>query len=138
MPQTDLCADFSIFPDNLRLPDLVKIAGYAFQNLDPNTRLMINESGGERGMQFGRDGVEITPIVDVTEVRMRIGVFAAPVEVVARAANGAVVQSQLVTGPGWVDVVASGGTIATITLSRGGNEGILERICICVSVQPCQ
>src|SRR4051812_9468560 len=48
----DVCADFSLFPDNAPLPAKFSLAGFDFELTDSAHPWFVNETKGERGLQF--------------------------------------------------------------------------------------
>ena len=63
-----------------------------------STTIFSNLTCGDKGLQFPPEGVEITLPVPVSEVRMRVGTFAGPVEIDALNSAGTVVRQRTVPG----------------------------------------
>lgn len=128
-----LCLSFGLFPDNTSLGPSFQLGGVAFRDLGSHPSF-VNDTGFERGLQFHADGVEIALPAPVGAVDMRLGTFAGEMSIVAKNPAGAVVATQTVPGLNrFVDVRLVGADIATIALTKGGNEGILARLCVAYS-----
>jgi hypothetical protein len=99
--------------------------------------MFVNVTGSEKGLQFPEQGIEITLPVPVTRVTLRVGAFNGPVDINALDSMGTVVGTKTITIFNvYVNVGMGAPEIATITLSNGGNEGILVRICETITVVP--
>jgi hypothetical protein len=128
-----LCVDFHLFPDNTQLGPAFSLAGFDF--LQPANALImfVNQTGGEKGLQFPDEGMEVTLPLLVTSVRLRLGTFAGPVDIAALDSAGTVVSQKTVPGlNAYTNVRMFGPEIATLRFKGGGNEGILVRLCIMV------
>jgi hypothetical protein len=135
MPSFLLCADFGppIFQDNDQLPPSFTLAAFDFLQLG-GSQWFVNATAGEQGLQFPEQGAEITLPVPVRRVRLRIGTFNGPVDIEARDGSGNTVSQQTVPGLNqYVNRNLSGPDIESVVLTRGGNEGILVRICVIIS-----
>ncbi|OGO40610.1 MAG: hypothetical protein A2W36_07045 [Chloroflexi bacterium RBG_16_58_14] len=130
-----LCADFNLFPDNTQLGPNFSLAGFDFAQPPANMLMFVNETAGEKGLQFPKEGMEITLPIPVAAVRLRLGTFAGPVEIAALDSSGAVVRQRIVPGlNAYVNLRMFAPEIATLLLTQGGNEGILVRICVAICV----
>jgi hypothetical protein len=135
MPSFLLCADFGppIFQDNDQLPPSFTLAAFDFLQLG-GSQWFVNATAGEQGLQFPEQGADITLPVPVRRVRLRIGTFNGPVDIEARDGSGNTVSQQTVPGLNqYVNRNLSGPDIESVVLTRGGNEGILVRICVIIS-----
>jgi hypothetical protein len=136
-----LCAVFSI---DARGPiaDPVVRSGYRFETLGASGKWMIADGGAtkiERGLQFLRDGMQITLPAAVPVVNLRLGVFASEVKIEALDKNKKVihVQSQL-HGDDFADVTVKGGgpgKFKYLRITGGEGEGNLASICVTVKVE---
>jgi hypothetical protein len=137
MPAVQLCAEFALFPDDFQLGPSFSLAGYDFVQPAGGTLMFVNVTGSEKGLQFPEQGIEITLPVPVTRVTLRLGAFRGPVEINALDSMGAVVRMTVINTLNiYINVGMAAPEIATITLSKGGNEGILVRICETITVVP--
>lgn len=129
-----LCASFGLFPDNTPLGPSFIHSSYIFRDLGSPVSF-VNDTAGERGLQFSKDGIEIDLPTAVQALDLRLGTFAGPVEILAKDRTGATVATQTVPGLNrYVDLRISGPEITRLVLTGGGNEAILVNICISVSV----
>jgi hypothetical protein len=139
MPAFQLCADFTLFPDNTELgppgvPTTFTLAAFDFEQLGGTPPLFVNVTGAERGLQFPSQGVEITLPVPVRTVRLRIGTFNGPVDIAALDSSGATVRTKTIPGLNtYVNTSLRAREISSVVLTNGGNEGILVRICVAIS-----
>lgn len=139
MPATriafQLCADFSLFPDNTQLGPGFSLAGFDFTQPAGGLLMFVNATGGSKGLQFPDQGIEITLPIPCATVNLRIGTFAGPVDITAFDSTGAIVRQRTVPGNNqYNNVRISAPDIASLALSRGGNEGILASICVAITV----
>ena len=134
MPAFQLCADFSLFPDDTVLGPSFTLAGFDFNQLGGNPdQLFVNVTADERGLQFPREGLEITLPIPVTTVDLRLGTFAGPVEITALDSTGRRVRRQTIQGLNrYRNIKLSAREVASVIFREGGNEGILPRICVIV------
>lgn len=133
-----LCADFHLFPDNTELGPDFSLGGYDFSQPTGSNNMFVNVTGGEKGLQFPPEGVEIALPVPVSEVRFRLGTFAGPVEVAAFDSAGTVVRKRTIPGTNsYVNLRVFAPEIASLMLLEGGGEGILVRICVTICGRPC-
>jgi hypothetical protein len=140
-----ICTDFYAFPDNAGFPPAPSnftIGIFSFRQLDIGPHpLLVNVTDGPgslvvpgQGLQFKDGGLEITPLVKRARVTLSIGTFNDPVQVSALDAAGAVLRSVVVPANNEYNTIA----ISTrrrfdrLVLTGGGNEGILERICMTI------
>jgi hypothetical protein len=134
MPAFLLCADFGppLFQDDQQLPPAFTFAAFDFLHLN-NQPWIVNATGSEQGAQFSPQGVEIALPIPVRRVRLRIGTFAAAVDIEARDGAGNTVTTTTVPHLNqYVNRTLRGPDIESVVLTRGGNEGILVRICVVV------
>jgi hypothetical protein len=133
-----LCANFRVFPDNTQLGPDFSLSGFDFAQPPGSNNMFVNVTGGEKGLQFPPEGVEITLPWPVSEARLRVGTFSGPVEVTALDSTGSVVRSRTVPGTNsYVNLRIFAPEIASLILSEGGGEGILVRICVTICGRPC-
>jgi hypothetical protein len=134
-----LCADFGppIFQDNQQLPPSFTFppGGFDFLQLGGPQWFVNTGPGGEQGLQFPSQGMEITLPELERRVRLRIGAFNGPVHIEARDASGTTVSQKTVPDldPNrYVNRTLSGldKVIESVFLTQGGNEGTLARICV--------
>ena len=132
-----LCADFVLFPDNHQFFAPFMMSGYDFSQPAGGMIMFVNQTGAEKGLQFPEAGIEIVLPVAVPRVTLRLGAFSGPIEINALDGAGAIVATRtIITLNVFLNVVMRAPEIATITLSKGGNEGILVSICETIIVGP--
>src|SRR4051794_39378331 len=88
-----LCAEFSIFPDNSPLGPSFTFAAMDFQDVVGGATSFVNETSGERGLQFPDAGLEVDLPLEARWVRMRVGQFNTPYTIEGIDANGGVVRT---------------------------------------------
>lgn len=133
MPGFNLCAEFAIFPDNHVLGPAFSLAGFSFNQLLGGNPMFTNDTGGERGLQFPLEGIEITLPIPVRSVTLRLGTFAGPVDIEALDSAGAVVRRRSVPGlNAYIDLRFSAPDIAALRLAGGGNEALIPKICVAI------
>lgn len=133
-----LCAQFGLFPDDTKMGDGFELGGFLFRDLGSSPSIFVNETSGERGLQFQKAGVAVVFPTIVTSVDLRVGTFAGPVTVQGKNAAGGVVATQTVPATNrFVDIRLLGTDIASVELTEGGGEGLLAKICISVATCGC-
>lgn len=135
----DLCAEFAIFPDNHKLGQSFTLAGFNFKQLGGTLMMFVNDTAGERGLQFPKEGIEITLPIPLPNVMLRLGTFAGPVKIVALNSSGKEIHKQEVPGLNkYIDLKIPPSLTrektASLRLTGGGNEGLIPRICVEISV----
>ena len=134
MPAFNLCADFTLYPDNTPFPPIFTLAAFDFEQLGGGPQWFVNVTGAERGLQFPPQGMEITPPVPVGAVRFRIGTFNGPVDIAALDSAGTTVKTKTIPALNtYVNAGIKAPEIASVVLTKGGNEGILVRVCVTIS-----
>jgi hypothetical protein len=86
-----LGVDFTIFPDNTVLGPSFTLADMDFQDIPGGPNSFVNETAGERALQFPDTGLEIDLPLAVPWVRMRVGQFASPYTIEALDTKGTTV-----------------------------------------------
>ncbi len=118
-----LCAEFSLFPDNFRLPANFNLAGYTFSG----PALFVNVTAGGKGVQFTKKGMKATLPAPVARVECKLGTFAGPVQVDALDAAGKVIQTRKVSGTNKYQVVTvsvpAPQRIVALTFTGGATRG---------------
>ena len=133
MAAFNLCANFTLFPDDTPLPPNFTLAAFDFDQLG-GPQWFVNITGAERGLQFPPQGMEITIPVPVRTVRFRIGTFAGPVDIAALDTLGTTVKTKTIPAlNSYVNTGIRAPEISSVILTNGGNEGILVRICVAIS-----
>jgi len=127
-----LCADLSIFPDNTVLGPAFTFAAMDFWDAPGGTiTSFVNETAGERALQFPDTGLEINLPLSVPWVRMRIGQFATDYRIEAFDPGGAVVAAFNMTFPNsYRNLYLRGPDITVLRFTGGDNEGSVESVCI--------
>ncbi len=124
----ELCVDFSLFPDNTTLPQTFTLGGLTFSS--PGN-LFVNETGGDRGLQFDNVGLTVEFPVPVSSVRFILGTFNTDVKVEAFDPSNNLVASDVVAASNsYNPVQMTGADIIRLVFTGGGSEGILKEICI--------
>jgi hypothetical protein len=131
MPATLLSVDFHLFPDNHVMPSQFTLGGLAFSAIDPAARLFVNDTAGDRGLQFETSGLRIDLPGVANAVLMLIGGFAGPVEARAFGVAGNLLRAQTVLPPNqYVQVLLQAVGMVRVELTNGGAEGILAGIVV--------
>jgi len=112
-----VCADFTLFPDNHKLPSNFELAGFIFQELGGSSSWFVNETGGRNGLQFSAKGVEITLPIPVSTVEFEIGAFAGDVPLSSLDDSGGVVRKQTFPAGTYRKARVSGADIATLVFT---------------------
>lgn len=134
MSSLKLCAEFNIFPDNHVLGPAFSLAAFYFQQLG-TPDMIANDTAGERGLSIPEAGVNITLPIPVPEVRMRIGTFHSPLDIISLDGSGTVLSQETVPLLNrYEDRTINSKDIHVIRLIRGGHEGLLPWICIDVPI----
>jgi hypothetical protein len=140
MPTFQLCWDFKppLFNDNDKPPSPLNVPStmpiFTFEQLG-GSQWLVNETGGEQGLQFLPPGLKITLPASFKVVRLRIGTFAAPVHIEAQDKSGTTVAKKNVPLlQGYTNTNLQAPAISSVTLTEGGGEGVLARICVPVSI----
>jgi len=131
-----ICANFGLFPDNHTFPGSFTYSNFGFESLAPG-KLIVNETGGEKGLQFHDDGIRISLTAPSNSVRMRLGTFASNVKVNLFDQNGNQLYGEKIKATNtWEDYefTPKHGMVSSLTLSGGGHEGAIAEICIDVEV----
>lgn len=127
----DLCADFATYPDNTPFPDSFDLAGFRFEKAPSPHGWFVNESGGERGLQFPASGGRILLPVAVGRMNLRVGAYARDFDLVARDQNGADVATLTIPATNsWTDRQIVGQGMRTLAFQGGEYEGAIQKICI--------
>ena len=119
---------FSVFPDNMRLPQVLQIAGMTLISHAPDP--IINRGDSALGYQFPDNGATIILPVEVKELRIRVCSFAGDATVEALGAAGSISKHQVPHNQ-CEDIFLKGDRISAVLLTGGGNEGLIERIEFC-------
>jgi hypothetical protein len=91
----------------------------------------VNDTAGERGLQFPDAGLEVNLPVPVSSARLRVGQFSGPYTIDGLDTAGAVVDSFQMNFPdSYRNVRLRGPDLDQVRFTGGGNEGILVRLCI--------
>jgi hypothetical protein len=127
-----LCADFSIFPDNTVLGPSFTFAAMDFQDIPGGAAVsFVNETAGERGLQFPHAGLEIDLPVPVLWARLRIGQFAGPYTIEGLDVTGAIVSNFQMNFPNsYRNIRLRGPDLFTIRFTGGDNEGSVVSLCV--------
>lgn len=128
----DLCADFTLFPDNAQLPAHFVLAGFTFDQAGVGTSWFVNDSGTERGLQFQPAGGQIVlPGSGHSTVDFRVGAFAGDFLIEGLDSAGTSVARLAISGNNtWTDQRLAGAGIAAILFTGGGGEGAIQKICV--------
>ncbi|RWO75686.1 MAG: hypothetical protein EOS18_28955 [Mesorhizobium sp.] len=134
-PKIDLCADFTIFPDNAPFSSEFVLSSFKFKSKTSNLPWFANLSGGSVGLQFNDDGFLVTLPTLTSEVRMRVGTYNRPINVEAVDSAGKSLNSTKIEKQGLFDLNLAGEGIAAISVVGGGHEGIISTLCMWVPIQ---
>jgi hypothetical protein len=129
-----LCADFTLFPDNAQLGPAFTLAAMDFQDVAGGPPVsFVNETAGERGLQFPDSGLEVDLPVPVSSARLRVGQFNSPYTIEGIDFSGAVVSTFTMNFPNsYRNVRLRGPDLSLIRFTGGGNEGSVVSLCIVV------
>jgi hypothetical protein len=112
-----------------------ELSGYVFRDMGISPGMFVNDTAGERGLQFKKAGISVTLPAPVRSVDLRLGAFSGTMTVSAKNLAGAVIATQTVPALNkFMDIRMVGSEIATLELTDGGDEGILIRICSSLSI----
>jgi hypothetical protein len=127
-----LCVDFSIFPDNTVLGPAFNLAAIDFWDAPGgNIASLVNDTAGERALQFPDTGLEINLPLSVPWVRLRIGQFNTDYRIEAFNPGGAAVAAFHMNVPNsYLNLYLRGPDITFLRFTGGGNEGSLRIICV--------
>lgn len=134
-PTFQLCADFTLFPENTPLAPTVAFAAYQFRQLGGSTSLIVLPADGEKGLRFPPQGLEITLPAPVTDVVVRLLAGAGPLDIAAVDGSGTTIWQHTLPGISGVNNVPVDVPISTperftsVVLTYGGNEGYLIKVC---------
>jgi hypothetical protein len=124
-----LCADFSIFPNNYVLGPAFSLAAMDFQDVAPPPSL-VKEAGGARGLRFPDAGLRVDFPVVVQRVRLHIGQFAGGFTIEALDLAGVALSTFSMNTPGGFQVATLWGPdLVAVRLSGGDNEGEILSVC---------
>jgi len=129
-----LCADFTIFPDNLQLGPVFSLAAMNFQDLPGGSGAsLVNRTNGLNGLQFPDAGIEANLPIPAPWTGMYVGQFNSPVVIEGVDSNGGVITTYAVNKPNSYSFVnLPGGGISVLRFGGGGGEGVIVSICILV------
>jgi hypothetical protein len=125
---------FQRVPDNADLPNPLTLSGFTFQKVVATDQWLANQDGNEIGLQFAPSGIVVelpVPVQKIESIDLRLGVFNAPVHIVATDRLGA---SKAFDFPhsDWAEHQLDGDRIVFLRLTGGGGEGALGKICVAV------
>jgi hypothetical protein len=124
-----LCADFSVFPDNADLPNPLIVSGFTFKKVVATDKWLAHQIGNEIGLEFAPSGIIVELPVPVQKIDLRLGVFNAPVHIVATDRLGAS-KTLDSSHSDWTNLQLDGAGIVSLRLTEGGFEGALGKICV--------
>jgi hypothetical protein len=113
------------------MPSQFTLGAVAFSAIDPTARLFVNDTAGDRGLQFEASGLHIDLPGVANAVLMLIGGFAGPIEARAFGIAGNLLKAKTVLPTNqYVQVLLQAVGMARVELTNGGNEGILVSIVV--------
>lgn len=129
-----LCADFTLFPDDTQLGPAFMLAAMDFQDTAGGLPAsFVNETAGERGLQFPDSGLEVDLPTPVPSARLRVGQFNSDYTIEGINFAGAVVSTFTMSFPNsYRNVRLRGPDLSLIRFTGGGNEGSVVSLCIIV------
>jgi hypothetical protein len=120
--------DFTGYPDNTKLGNPFSLNGYHFAGVAAEP--FVNVSGGVIGLQFTNAGLEIDLPRPTSAVTLDAASFSTTLTLNAHNSSGVGIANASVPGDHTVhNVTLSGNNIVKISITGGGSEGILARIC---------
>jgi hypothetical protein len=123
--------DFRTYPDNHQMPVSFSIAGVGFEAIGASGQLIVNDTAGDRGLQFEDTGVRVVLRRAVDGLLLTAGGFAGPVTLTALDSSGAVVHHQVLTPPDrLIRSVLNAPGVRTLELTGGGGEGVLVELVV--------
>jgi hypothetical protein len=132
MPGFNLIAEFTLFPTKTLVADHFRLAGFWFDNLGTSMKLVVQDLSNEHGLQFTRNGIEITLPLPLPLVTLRLCTGGHSVDIEAFDSNSSPVRKKTVAANFCTDVQLSALEIASVRLTGGGDEAILSRISVVV------
>ncbi|HEX2062265.1 MAG TPA: hypothetical protein VHK90_16120, partial [Thermoanaerobaculia bacterium] len=123
MASVTLRAEFSLFADNTVLGPSFTLNGFEFRDVAKPVSF-VNESGGQKGLQFGHPGVQVKLPVETGLVNVRAAAFAGAFRILGRNAAGSTVAVETIPGdntPHVVQLIHPG--LASLDFRGGSNEG---------------
>ena len=129
----NLCADFSIFPDNHELGPNFSLAGFIFNQLG-GMLMFVNVTGDGQGLQVPDEGIEVVLPTTVAAVDICAGAFNSEAKIIALDVDGNEVATRAVPPLNdYIDIrMTSSSGIAALRFKGGGNELIIPKICITI------
>lgn len=123
------CVDFSGYPDDTRFGNPFNLNGYQFTGLGAEP--FVNVSAGVVGLQFTDAGLKIDLPGPASAVTLDVASFTStPLTLSALDGSGVAVANATVPGDNTVHTITlSGNNIVKVTITGGGNEGVLVKIC---------
>jgi hypothetical protein len=120
-----LRVEFSLFPDNTVLGPSFTLGGFEFTDA-ANPPSFVNDSGGTKGLQFGKQGVRVRLPIETDVVDIRAAAFATEIKIHGKNAFGTTVAVETIPGdntPRSVRLIHPG--LATVDFEGGNNEGTI-------------
>ena len=134
MTNFQLCATFDLFPGSTQFLSSFSFAGFNFTILGSNPKVSISVNGNGKGLRFPNNGIDIVLPVPITTVNLRVGAFGGPVDISAADSAGSIVRKKTISEQkDYINVRLSAPEIASLLLTGGRDEAILENICVSVS-----
>ena len=122
-----ICLDFVIFPDDFIFSSPAVIANFQFVS---SGRMMVNVSDNTKGFQFENSGLGVVLPITVNQVDLNLATFNTEFTVTAFDSSNQELDSITVTKASVKDYYLVGKGINRLEFLGGGNEGLIESICI--------
>ena len=128
-----LCVEFSLFPDNTVLGPAFQLGGFSFSQPVGAPNMFVNDTAGERGLQFPNQGMNVNLPAPTRRLTMRVGSFAGPFDIAAINGTGATVAMRTVNSNNTytnISMSSPNGDIVALEFKGGNNEGFLVKLCV--------
>lgn len=123
--------DFRLFPDNHVMPPQFSLGSLDFAAINPAAPLFVNDTAGDRGLQFEETGLRVGLPGVVNGLLLTAGGFNGPITICAKDVAGTVIlNQQLLPANKFIRQLLNAPGMTQLELVEGGHEGILLEIVV--------
>ena len=122
-----ICLDFGSYPDDTPIISPFKQAGFTVES---DGQLFVNATGQKNALQFESSGMSIGLPKPVNQVKLSMASYNTDFKVWATSEQGKVLDSATVQQNRLKDFYLIGKGIERVVFHGGGNEGVLQEICV--------